>query len=80
LGPAALPLKIKIKKEGEEWKLDIPDPPGMQKCVLRLKDRANYYANRIDTLASELKRDSESQSDFKARLKRELEDAKTSTN
>jgi len=72
--------KVKIKKEGEEWKLEFPDPASLQKTVLRLKDRANYYAGRLDVLATELKRDAESQSDFKARLKKELEDAKGTTN
>jgi hypothetical protein len=78
----SLPQKVKMVKEGEEWKFDFPDPAAVQQSVTRIKNRGSYYANQLTNLSSELKTDASTQSQqgFKARLKTILEEAKSSSN
>jgi hypothetical protein len=51
----------------------------MQRSVIRLNDRAKYYAGLIDKLSTELKNEPETQEDFKKRLKTLFEEAKKSS-
>jgi hypothetical protein len=72
---AGLPSQVKIVKEGDVWKLDFPVGPAMQASVTRLNDKYKYYAQLLDKVSTELKRDPSTKEDFKRRLKEILEEA-----
>lgn len=72
---AGLSSQAKIVKEGEAWKFDFPVTPTMQASVTRLNDKYKYYAQLLEKVSGELKRDPSTKEDFKRRLKEILEEA-----
>ena len=70
-------MAVKVKKDGDAWKLDIGLSQPQQLAVNRLmtNDRYKDYANRFKILSGDIKRDRTVKEDVKARLKELLEKA-----
>lgn len=74
-GPMFVPLKVKIVKEGEVWKLDFSTPPPVQLSVSRLNEKYNVYVKKMEIMSTEIKNQADTKENALKRLKELLEDA-----
>jgi hypothetical protein len=75
VNPRTLGFAVKVKKEKNGWKFDVPVPPVMQRSVERMNDKYKDYENAFKVLSMEVKNDPDVKENVRKRLKELIEEA-----
>ena len=70
-----LTIVAPIVRDGEHFKIDFASSEALQKAVSRLKEKGKDYANPLEVLSRELKRDAATKEKFKEELKKMMDEA-----